>query len=48
MKRVLIVTFILLGLASCGAAQSPYDGDCMTSTCNGHMMPGGGGGVGGM
>jgi hypothetical protein len=51
MERFLIAAFLILCLASCNAAQAPYDGDCASSMCNGHMMPGnsgGGGGGGGM
>jgi hypothetical protein len=39
-EHILIGTVIALALASCGAgSQSPYDQDCSSTTCNGHMMP---------
>jgi hypothetical protein len=40
-ERFLIGTVIAFALASCagGPAQSPYDQDCTSSSCNGHMMP---------
>jgi hypothetical protein len=41
LERFLIGTVIAFAFASCGGAPapSPYDQDCSSTTCNGHMMP---------
>ncbi|HZT52706.1 MAG TPA: hypothetical protein VFA22_12260 [Stellaceae bacterium] len=47
-RRLLLFAFLLTGVVACGIAAAPYDGDCTSGLCNGHMMGNQGGGGGGM